>query len=544
MATSQRSKPAGTGRPADHVTAAAPANEPILGVMGWLRWTWRQLTSMRTALLLLLLLAAAAIPGSIYPQRSADPNGVTTFFQENPTVAPIMDKLQLFDVYSSAWFSAIYILLFTSLIGCVVPRIGVHARALMAPPAATPTNLKRMPAFTEAVLKPKQRATLLQRAEALLKRQGYRVAVAEGSVAAERGYWRETGNLVFHIGLVGLLIAVGFGGAYSYSGQRILVEGDTFVNNLAGYDSFNPGIAFNESMLPAFSMTLKSFQVKYDISNATNTGTPLWFKADVDLRQRGSNSLLQKTIQVNEPAEIPGAKIYLSGNGYAPVITIRDGKGDVAFSGPVIYLPQDSNMTSLGVIKVPDAKPKQFGILSFFYPTAGQLKTKAFTSVFPANANPLLTMNVYEGDLGLDSGIPSNAFSLQVHGLKQLTGGKTGVKGIQLKPGESAQLPNGLGSVSFDSLRRYASLDVDYNPGQGWVLFFALFSLAGLIMSLVIPRRRVWVKITDGGYEVAALARGDDPMLERVVANVSSQLSESPSSTVAPKNADLKKETE
>lgn len=544
MATSQRSKPAGTGRPADHVTAAAPANEPILGVMGWLRWIWRQLTSMRTALLLLLLLAAAAIPGSIYPQRSADPNGVTTFFQENPTVAPIMDKLQLFDVYSSAWFSAIYILLFTSLIGCVVPRIGVHARALMAPPAATPTNLKRMPAFTEGQLKPKKRAALLANAEALLKRQGYRVAVAEGSVAAERGYWRETGNLVFHIGLVGLLIAVGFGGAYSYSGQRILVEGDTFVNNLAGYDSFNPGIAFNESMLPAFSMTLKSFQVKYDINNPTNTGTPLWFKADVDLRQRGSNSVQKKTIQVNEPAEIPGAKIYLSGNGYAPVITIRDGKGNIAFSGPVIYLPQDSNMTSLGVIKVPDAKPKQFGILSFFYPTAGQLKTKAFTSVFPANANPLLTMNVYEGNLGLDSGIPSNAFSLQVHGLKQLTGGKTGVKGIQLKPGESATLPNRLGSVSFDSIRRYASLDVDYNPGQGWVLFFALLSLAGLIMSLVIPRRRVWVKITDGGFEVAALARGDDPLLERVVADVSSQLSKSQSSTAAPNNADPKKETE
>ena len=542
MATSQRSKAPATGRPSDHVTAAAPANEPILGVMGWLRWIWRQLTSMRTALLLLLLLAAAAIPGSIYLQRSADPNGVTTFFQENPGVAPVMDKFQLFDVYTSAWFSAIYILLFVSLIGCVIPRIGVHAKAVLAPPAATPTNLKRMPAFTESSLKPKQRSGLLESARALLKRQGYRVSVDENSVAAERGYWRETGNLIFHMGLVGLLIAVGFGGAYSYSGQRILVEGDTFVNNLAGYDSFNPGIAFNEAMLPAFSMTLKTFQVKYDISNATNTGTPLWFKAAVDIRERGSDQVLSKTIQVNEPAEIPGAKVYLSGNGYAPVITIRDGKGHIAFSGPVIYLPQDSNMTSLGVIKVPDAKPKQFGILSFFYPTAGQLKTKAFTSVFPANANPLLTMNVYEGDLGLDSGIPSNAFSLQVHGLKQLTGGKTGVKGIQLKPGESANLPNGLGSVSFDSLRRYASLDVDYNPGQGWVLFFALFSLAGLIMSLVIPRRRVWVKLTEDGFQVAALARGDDPLLEKVVADVSSQLT--PSKKSATKNAEQGKDTE
>jgi cytochrome c biogenesis protein len=181
-------------------------------------------------------------------------------------------------------------------------------------------------------------------------------------------------------------------------------------------------------------------------------------------------------------------------------------------------------MTSLGVIKVPDAKPQQFGILSFFYPTAGKLKTGALTSVFPANANPLVTMNVYEGNLGLDSGIPSNVFSLAVHGLKQLTGGKTGVKSVQLKLGQTQTLPNGLGTVSFDSLRRYASLDIDYNPGQVWVLVFALLALGGLIMSLVIPRRRVWVKIVDDGFEIAALARGDDPMLERVIANLTAQL--------------------
>lgn len=492
--------------------------------MGWLRWIWRQVTSMRTALILLLMLAAAAIPGSIYPQRTADPNGVSTYFQQNPTSAPIMDKFQLFDVYSSAWFSAIYILLFVSLIGCVLPRIAVHAKALMTPPAATPTNLKRMAAFAEAEVGPKKLATTLDRAQALLKKQGYRVLRDDSSVAAERGYWRETGNLIFHVALVGLLIAVGFGGAYSYSGQRVLVEGDTFVNNLAGYDSFSPGIAFNESMLPAFSATLKRFDVKYDISNRTNTGTPLSFKAYVDIRERGSLKVQHKTVQVNAPAEVPNAKVYLTGNGYAPVITVRDGKGNVAYSGPVVYLPQDPNMTSLGVIKVPDAKPQQFGILSFFYPTAGKLKTGAYTSVFPANANPLVTMNIYEGNLGLDAGIPSNAFSLAVHGLNQLTGGKTGIKSIELRLGQSAVLPKGLGSVSFDSLRRYASLDIDYNPGQGWVLLFALLALGGLIMSLVIPRRRVWVKIKDGGFEVAALARGDDPMLERVVADVTKQL--------------------
>jgi len=532
LATSQRSKKTvATGRPEDHVLSAELAGEnnaaprqPELGVVGWLRWIWRQVTSMRTALLLLLLLAAAAIPGSIFPQRSADPNGVTTYFQQNPQSAPVMDKFQLFDVYSSSWFSAIYILLFVSLIGCVLPRIAVHAKALRLPPVATPKNLKRMPAYLAVKAGAKKRAVALDDAYRLLKSGGYRTVVSGNSVAAERGYWRETGNLVFHIALVGVLISVGVGGAYSYSGQRVLVEGDTFVNNLAGYDSFNPGIAFNESQLTPFSARLDKFSVSYDLTNPTNIGTPLDFRAKVTLQQRGSARTSTQTIRVNQPVEVPGSKIYLTGNGYAPVITIRDGDGNVAFSGPVVYLPQDSNMTSLGVIKVPDAKPEQFGILSFFYPTAGTLKTGALASVYPDPANPVVTMNIYKGNLGLDSGIPSNVFSLAVHGLKQLTGGKTGVKSIELKPGQTATLPDGLGTVSFNELRRYASLDIDYNPGQVYVLIFALLALAGLIMSLVIPRRRVWVRIIDDGYELGALARGDDPQLDRVLGDLVNKL--------------------
>jgi len=509
-----------TGRPEDHVSSETEPNQPILGFTGWLRWTWRQVTSMRTALFLLLLLAAAAIPGSIFPQRSADPNGVTTYFQQNPTSAPVMDKFQLFDVYSSSWFSAIYILLFISLIGCVVPRIGVHARALRNPPAATPRNLERMPAFTSVEAGDSERKTVLSRAQTLLKSGGYRVVADAESVAAERGYWRETGNLIFHIALVGVLISVGVGGAYSYSGQRVLVEGDTFVNNLAGYDSFNPGIAFNEAQLTPFSATLEDFAVQYDLLNKTNIGTPLDFRAKVSVRQQGQKTSSQQVIRVNEPVEVPGSKIYLTGNGYAPVITIHDGDGNIAFSGPVVYLPQDANMTSLGVIKVPDAKPSQFGILSFFYPTVATLKTGALTSFTPEALDPVITMNIYKGNLGLDSGIPSNVFSLAVHGLDQLTGGKTGVKSIELRPGETANLPKGMGTVTFDELRRYAALDIDYNPGQGFVLVFALLALLGLIMSLVIPRRRVWVKLSDSGYQIGALARGDDPQLERVVAEL------------------------
>ena len=82
---------------------------------------WRVLTSMRTALLLLVMLALAAIPGSLLPQRGLNPVRVTGFFVHHPTLAPILDKLSLFDVFASPWFAAIYALLFSSLVGCV-PR--------------------------------------------------------------------------------------------------------------------------------------------------------------------------------------------------------------------------------------------------------------------------------------------------------------------------------------------------------------------------------------------------------------------------------------
>lgn len=490
---------------------------------------------MRTALILLLMLAAAAVPGSIYPQRSADPNGVTTFFDNNPDFAKILDSIQMFDVYTSAWFSAIYILLFISLIGCVIPRTFVHARNLREEPVETPTNLRRMPAFLASNASPetvRDSKQLISSAAELLRKQRYRVAVREGSngettVSAERGYLRETGNLVFHIALLGVLFAVGIGGGYSYNGQRVVVEGETFVNNLAGYDSFSPGAFFKPEMLTPFSMTLDKFEVQFDLQNRTNIGTPLDFRAYVTSRiQNGDGTTTDKksVIRVNEPLELPGSHVYLTGNGYAPVITIRDKNGDIAFSGPTEYLPQDKNYTSLGVIKVPDGAGPQFGILSFFYPTQDKLTTGARTSIYPDPLDPLLSMNVYIGDLGLDSGQPKNVFELDISKMKQVAGGKSGVKGLEMVPGQTVKLPKDLGTVTFEGIKRFASLDVSYNPGGIWVLFFALLALAGVTLSLTVPRRRVWVAVRDSELQVAALARGDDPALEKIVAEISAEL--------------------
>ena len=271
-----------------------PIEAPDLTAKSWLRWIWKQLTSMKVALFLLLLLAAASVPGSIYPQRSADPNGVALYFKNNPETAKWLDRFQLFDVYSSNWFSSIYILLFISLIGCVLPRVAVHYKALRSDPPEAPTNLSRLPEYKKLEIT----KTDLSSAVDYFKENKYRVVVTKNEIRAEKGYLRETGNLFFHLSLLGVLISVGLGGALNYSGQRVLVEGETFVNNEAGFDTLSKGFWFDTKNLTPFSLKLDSFMTTYDYKNPANYAKPLDFRATVTSTLCSSQDYPNKTIRI------------------------------------------------------------------------------------------------------------------------------------------------------------------------------------------------------------------------------------------------------
>ncbi|MFC3576941.1 cytochrome c biogenesis protein ResB [Streptomyces yaanensis] len=492
-------------------------------VIGWARWFWRQLTSMRVALLLLFLLSLGAIPGSLIPQTGTDELKVQAFMAEHTTLGPVYEKLGLFHVYSSVWFSAIYILLFVSLIGCIVPRTWQFVGQLRSRPPAAPKRLTRLPAHatwrTDADPEQVREAALK-----VLKQRRFRAHVAGDAVAAEKGYLREAGNLVFHIALIVMLIAFAWGQLFKSEGNKLVVEGGGFSNTLISYDDIKSGSLFSSDDLVPFSFDLKKFTGTYERSGP-NKGTPRTYQADITYSVGAYGKEKKTTVKVNEPLHIGDAKVYLVSHGYAPTVTVRDGKGNVVLHDAVPLLPLDSNVTSQGAIKVMDGyrnaqgKQEQLGFAAFFVPTfAGAGKGDMF-SQFPALDFPVLAVTAYHGDLGVDAGIPQNVYQLDTKKLKQFKDAKGNIVKDRLLPGETMKLPDGNGSITFDKdIKEWAQFQIVQQPGSGWALGGALAAIFGLAASLFIQRRRVWVRATTGAdgvtvVEMAGLGRSESAKL-------------------------------
>ena len=483
---------------------------PRLGFKGWMRWSWRQITSMRVAIILLLLFAAAAIPGSLLPQRPREGAKTRQFLEANGWWGEFLDKAGFLDVYGSAWFTAIYVLLFVSLIGCIIPRCIAHFRAMRAPLSPAPSRLDRYRPRAAGESSDAPGDAVGRVAVALRPNQsvwgaitGYRVRVdvrtkrgeTQTAIAAEKGHIRELGNLVFHIALIGILVCVGLGAAFTYRGQAIIVEGRSFTNSVVAYDTFSSGRLFKEESLEPFTLTLDTFHSEFSLG-----GRPESFAADVTVTEPGQEPR-QTTIKVNSPLGVDGANVYLQGNGYAPDLTFTDSDGNVAFSGPVVFIPQDGFYTSTGVVKVPDVTSgEQVGIKATLYPSAAGTGD-GILSIHPNLSNPVIEFTAYTGDLGLDDGIPQNVYRLDESQLSPVRGEDGEVAKLVIVPGQTVELPDGSGSVTWNDTYRYAAFDIRADPSLPYLLAFAIAALLGLSLSLFGARRRIWIIATPGGGE-------------------------------------------
>ena len=496
------------------------------------RWGWRQLTSMRTALVLLFLLALATIPGSVLPQQGIDPQAVQQYYAAHPALAPWLARLSLFNVFAAPWFAAIYLLLFLSLAGCVIPRTFRLAGSARQQPPRAPRNLSRLPLVTS------QRSSLgpeeaLTAAAALLAGRRFRVRTGDGWVAAEKGYLREAGNLLFHLALLGVLVAVAAGGLFGYKANRLLVEGQPFANTVTSLDQFRPGRLVSAADLQPFTITMNRFSATY-VTSGPLRGQPASFNAYLSYSPQPGAAPRRYDLQVNHPLGVDGTKVYLIGHGYAPAFRVTNGRGQVVFAGAVPFIPaEEAGLTSEGVIKVPDSRP-QLGFAGVFLPTAIDVGGK-LSSAFPAPLNPMVSLVSYAGNLGMNSGPPQSVYQLDTAALRRLP-----VAPRPLAPGQSIKLPGGDGTLTFTGYRQWISLAITYDPGQVPALIAGIVALAGLLLSFLVRRRRVFVRAareTDGPtlVEIGGLARTEaTDGFEAEFAELSAALAGAISGTVVP----------
>jgi cytochrome c biogenesis protein len=482
---------------------------------------------MRTALVLLFLLALAAMPGALLPQRALNEPKVEQYIATHGWWGQLLDRLQFYTVYSSVWFASIYVLLFVSLVGCLLPRSLEYVRQAIAKPVLIPRNLARLPhhARTEVDGDP---AAVLAAVRGRLRgwRQAQRTEDGRAlTLSTERGFVRETGNLVFHFALLGLIVAFALGKIFSYSGQVIvLANGSEFCNSgVVDYDSFTPGLRVDGTHLDPFCVKVNDFTAGYQSTGeAVHYESHIQYQSGADLT---TNTWRPYDLAVNSPLRTAGDRVYLLGHGYAPQFTVTFPNGQVR-TGLIQWKPDDmTTLLSEGATKFdpPDVTDpaqltkRQLAISGLFAPTA-LFQNGLITSTFPALTAPAVSLDVYKGNLGEDNGTGQSIFdidqSMVADGRLKL------VAKANLRPGESTKLADGT-TIRFDTVEQWVSLQVAHDPTQDYVLLFAVLMLLGLITSLTVKRRRVWVRVSsanpdgdgDGAgrtvVEIGGLARTD-----------------------------------
>ncbi|ONM47177.1 cytochrome c biogenesis protein ResB [Nocardia donostiensis] len=510
---------------------AAPARPPRQSLPGrawaFVRNSWRGLTSMRTALVLLFLLALAAIPGALLPQRNLNEQKVADYIADRPRIGPWMDRFELFDVFSSFWFTAIYVLLFISLVGCILPRSVDHFRALRTPPVRAPRNLSRLPHHHATTVTATPDA-VIEQARARLR--GWRTEVRPGerdgelTLSAEKGYTRELGNLVFHLALVGLLVAIAAGKMFGYEGQVIVIANNgpgICTTSPAVFDSFRTGNVNDGTGMTPICVRVKDFRADYlDNGQAEMFTSNIAYQAGEDLT---TGTWRDTTLRVNHPLRVGGDRVYLQGHGYAPTFTVTFPGGQTR-TETIQWQPTDmQTFLSAGVLRIDppgglyateeERRKNQIAIEGLFAPTAS-FHGSLLSSSYPAMTDPAVAIDIYRGDTGLDTGRSQSLFALDQELIRQ--GRLTKETRTNLRPGETATLSNGV-QVTFDGAEEFVNLQVSHDPAQQWVLVSALAMMGGLLVSLLVSRRRIWLRVVPKGtvdqrqavVEMGGLARTD-----------------------------------
>ena len=467
---------------------------------------WRTLRSMRTALVLLLMLAAASVAGSLIPQEPNTPLRVAQFQAAHPLAGKVYDAFGFFNVFGSWWFTLITVLLFTSLLACLMPRTRATFRAIRQKPVQA-REIDAFRHYAERAVGADPDAAIAGSRSALRRRM-FRVARADGrpALAADKGVLREAGSLLFHWAFILVLVGVIVGKGTGYSGRAVVIEGQTWVDAGPNYDGqIRTGRYFTNDF-SGIGIHLDSFADTY-----RQSGIPMDFVSRVELLGPSGSPIRSQDIRVNHPAQVGDLRIFQFGFGWAPVVDMRlDGR--VIASGPVAFVqsvaPAGVPQLALpweGVVMLPSLDPQAAVRLELWPDSRAFIAQReigqpiAMTQAF----EPFMRFTVYRGPLAS----PSPA-SLDTSGMRVQARGIVGAgQQVDLETGRQATGASRL-TVAFPQLRKYSVFQVTRDSGVPIVLVAAILILLGLLPALYTSRRKIWVRAERDGAETVLKVGG------------------------------------
>ncbi|MCG8472734.1 MAG: cytochrome c biogenesis protein ResB [Desulfobacterales bacterium] len=272
---------------------------------GVIETLWGLFVSVRLSVIVLTLLAVTSIIGTVIPQ-----NGSPMAYMESygEGIYRIFAFLDLFDMYHSWWFQLLLVLLGINLVVCSMDRLPAVMKIVKKKQVKNPKVYQSALAGESISMdrSPEEAAAFLE--ARLAGTMGSFDQVTQDETEArllfsEKGRWTRLGVYVVHASVLLLLIGGLLGSLFGYEGFMNIPEGGSL----------------NEVTLKNGHGTVPlDFQIRCDKFTLSHydTGAPKEYRSDLVVL-KGGDTLLEKSIVVNDPLRYQGISFYQASYGQA-----------------------------------------------------------------------------------------------------------------------------------------------------------------------------------------------------------------------------------
>lgn len=258
---------------------------------------FRSITSLKLTLVLFLVLAAASVLGTLLPQGATTEELQSRF---GPAIGSLLGLLHLGDIFHSAWFSALLLLLGANLVACTLDRLPKTIRMLKQREVAFDAEKLSKFAHSFALTTPLPFEKTRRVVETAVGETFGRLSPVESDGAfcalSETGRWSKLMVHVAHLSVLVILIGALAGSFLGFKGTMNLAEGDPSSTVMLADGR-------HAIKLP-FSVQCNKFTVSF-----YKTGAPKEYKSDLELIE-GGRKILTESILVNHPLVYKGITFY------------------------------------------------------------------------------------------------------------------------------------------------------------------------------------------------------------------------------------------